>query len=156
MYYGAFRQKEYFSNPNYKAKEEVASLFGREDKVGLTRDTKYILRIVPYVGMTYPQIDGDVKAVLHESFHSGTIAINEGLTRFVSDAGRFGIPVYLTGLCTGEAEYETVECCRRLGVQTLPESAAISQYCKLWLLISNQLDLSEYMNLSVAEDHIIA
>lgn len=155
MYYGAFWQKEYSPNPKYRVKEGLPSLFGREDKVRLAGDAKEILRIVPYVGMTYPELAGGIKAVLHQSFHSGTVSVNGGLQKFVSGAGRLGIPVYLTGLCTGEAEYETVECCRKFGIQILPESAAISQYCKLWLLISNKLNLSEYMNLSVAEDHII-
>ena len=55
----------------------------------------------------------------------------------------------------GEAEYESVGCCRKLGIQPLRESAAISQYCKLWLLISNGLSLSEYMGQSVAEDCVM-
>lgn len=151
-YYGSFRQKEYFPNPGYRVGENIPSLFGREDRVKLSADAREILRIVPYVGMVYPELTGEIKAVLHESFHSGTIAAGRGLERFASEADRLGIPIYLTGLCAGEAEYETVGRCRELGIQILPESAAISQYCKLWLLISNQLTLSEYMNRSVAED----
>ena len=110
---------------------------------------------VGYVGMTYPELSGDVRAVLHESFHSGAIAASAGLEKFASDAGKLGIPIYLTGLCTGEAEYESVGCCRKLGIQPLRESAAISQYCKLWLLISNGLSLSESMGQSVAEDCVM-
>lgn len=155
MYYGAFHQKKYIQNPNYRVGKNLTSLFGREDKAKLNPDGSGILRIVPYVGMTYPELSGDVRAVLHESFHSGAIAASAGLEKFASDAGKLGIPIYLTGLCTGEAEYESVGCCRKLGIQPLRESAAISQYCKLWLLISNGLSLSEYMGQSVAEDCVM-
>jgi L-asparaginase len=155
MFYGAFYQEEYRANPAYLAGETLPALFSTDKEVRLNQNAGEILRIVPYVGMEYPKIQCTTKAVLHESFHSGTIAVNDALRRFMSEANERNIPVYLTGLSTGEAEYETVENYRRLGVMPLQESAAISQYCKLWLLLSNEMELKEYMNLSVAEDYII-
>lgn len=154
IYYGAFYQGKYIPNPEYLVKDSLPALFGPDEEVLLNSDGGDILRIVPYVGMKYPKLCTDIKAVLHESFHSGTIAVSKGLKSFAAEADKRGIPVYLTGLSSREAEYETVDHYRQLGIQPLQESAAISQYCKLWLLLSNGKDLEKMMKTSVAEDYL--
>jgi L-asparaginase len=149
-WYGRFVAGMYEPNPNYRTCPGRKELFEEGNSIRL-RQASSVLRIVPYPGMTYPHIPQGTKAVLHESFHSGTIGMDESLKEFATDANARNIPIYLTGLSQQEAEYETVDAYRRLGIIPLPESATIAQYCKLWLITDNDLSL-ELMNESVAED----
>jgi L-asparaginase len=115
-----------------------------------------VLRVVPYVGMRYPALAPEVKAVLHESFHSGTIGVTSALYHFMEEAKRRELPVYVSGLSEVETAYETVEQYQQLGLIALPQCAGIAQYCKLWLALSNGLDVSQVMQSSVAQDWICA
>ncbi|MGN0319079.1 MAG: asparaginase domain-containing protein [Lachnospira sp.] len=126
------------------------------DKMVL-KDNSDILRIVPYVGMKYPDIPDNTKVILHESYHSGTIAISNELSSFANEANHRGIPIFLTGLSAYENEYETVEQYKKLGIVNIPDSSVISQYCKLWILTSNYEDINEIkriMNYPVAHDWV--
>lgn len=120
----------------------------------LTEDAGNILWIRPCVGMTYPQAGPQVRAVLHDSYHSGTIAVNAGLEEFAGRMEQAGIPVYLTGASSGEAEYETVRMYEQYGIRVLPKMSLIAAYCKLWLALSNDLDVNSIMNTCIAEDII--
>lgn len=77
-------------------------------ELGLRKMPGIFCGFCPCVGMTYPQAGPQVRAVLHDSYHSGTIAVNAGLEEFAGRMEQAGIPVYLTGASSGEAEYETV------------------------------------------------
>lgn len=154
-WYGRFEKDFYVANPAYKTREGRRSIMPDDSKVlRLSEPALGVLRIVPYVGMTYPELSSDVKAVLHESFHSGTICIGREVKSFARQAWERNIPIYLTGLSEHEKSYETVKSYKALGIQPLSESAAISQYCKLWLAVSNQLELSTIMNTAIAEDFL--
>lgn len=153
-WYGRFVNGIYIQNPEYAVRDGLPAMFQSTEQVKLTDFSDEIIRIIPYVGMSYPEISEHTKAVLHESFHSGTIAISEKMLEFAGSARRRDIPVYLTGLSEREAEYETVNCYRKAGIQPLCESAPIAQYCKLWLALSNGIEPDEIMHISVAEDFI--
>lgn len=153
-WFGRFDGEQFFQNPEYCVKAGKDAMFDDVEDIMLKEPPNGILRIVPYVGMSYPTLSSDVKAVLHESFHSGTIAISRELKEFAEKAYCQGIPVFLSGLSEREAEYETVNKYRSLGIHPLCESTPIAQYCKLWLAVSNGLDLEKIMNVSVAEDFI--
>lgn len=177
-WYGRFEGGSYVANPWYGAREGFQSIRelieqNRENgeltgnishqRDGWSRDSlsarlsekaSEIMRIVPYVGMIYPEIPDGTKAVLHESYHSGTICINEDLKRFAKQAEKMQVPIYLTGLSQHEKAYETVKAYEELGIHPLPESSVIAQYCKLWLAVSSQLDVRMIMNTAVAEDFL--
>lgn len=153
-WYGRFEDGMYVSNPDYAVRDGLPAMFQNTENIKITDCSDEIIRIIPYVGMSYPEISEHTKAVLHESFHSGTIAISERMLEFVNRARKRHIPVYLTGLSEREAEYETVNCYREAGIQPLCESAPIAQYCKLWLAISNGIEPDKIMHISVAEDFI--
>ncbi|MBO4998321.1 MAG: asparaginase [Lachnospira sp.] len=153
-WYGRFENNRYISNPGYRVREREKAMFQHAEEVKLKNVSDEIMRITPYVGMPYIKPSKHTKAVLHESFHSGTIAISEGLKTFMEEANRLNIPVYLTGLSETETEYETVGQYRTLGIRPLNESAPIAQYCKLWLAVSNGINPDEIMNCSVAEDWV--
>lgn len=156
-WYGRFHDGFYEQNPDYREQEGMGSVleFMEEgQQFALSEESAAILRIVPYVGMTYPELSPNVKVVLHESFHSGTIGICDDLKKFADQADYFEIPIYLIGLSTEENYYETVKIYESLGIQVLPKSAVIAQYCKLWMALSNHWDLDTVMRTSIAGDFI--
>lgn len=66
------------------------------------KSTSPVLKITPYVGMAYPQLNKNIKAVLTESYHSGTVnTASKDLEKFCNTAKQFNIPVFLTGSETG-------------------------------------------------------
>lgn len=150
-WYGIFEQDIFLlqaERKTYDKSEESSqkeSMFSMEEKAELSLDAGEILRIVPYVGMQYPTIPQGVKAILHESYHSGTIGINDQLRTFADRAKEREIPIYITGLTKKESTYETVEEYEKIGIIPLFDVTPISQYCKLWLAISNHKNIKQVM-----------
>lgn len=140
-------------NPSFCVKGSL-SLNLNPETLTLTDTSDYILRIRPYPGFKYPPLSEYIKAVIHESYHSGTICINDGLKAFARKAENLGIPIFLTGLDCRESEYETVEQYRELGIVPVRNSSAISLYCKLWLAVSNGLDINEVCTHSYSGDWV--
>ncbi len=156
-WYGRFEDGFYVQNPHYGEQEGVSSVleFMEEDgQFALNNVSSAILRISPYVGMSYPVLTPETKVVLHETFHSGTIGITEDLKDFAARAAFWGTPIYLIGLSKQETYYETVREYEMLGIRVLPESAVIAQYCKLWMALSNRWDMEKVMQTPVAGDFI--
>lgn len=151
-WYGKFNGETFEKNPSYQESDSSIEKFSLPEDLHLSELSDQILRIIPYVGMQYPAIPNGTKVILHESYHSGTIGISDSLIAFAKEANHRQIPIYMTGLSSTEAEYETVEQYRNLGIIPLPESAPIAQYCKLWLALSNNLDLLDVMKTCIAND----
>lgn len=152
-WYGRFENGRYKKNPAYRVREGLTAIGDNLQEIKLN-EFSGVTRISPCVGMAYPALSEETKAVLHESFHSGTIAISKELKRFAAEARERRIPIFLSGLSESENEYETVQGYRKLGVQPLCESSPVSQYCKLWLAVSNGINIDRIMKVSVAEDFI--
>lgn len=153
-WFGKFDNGKFITNKQFYRNTEQYKLFSSAEEIKLIKCTNQILRIIPYPGMGYPELTENIKVVLHESYHSGTIAISQQLEEFAARAQKLNIPIYLTGLSMNEAKYETVEKYRSFGILPLEESSVISQYCKLWLALSNNLDIIKVMNRSAALDWI--
>ncbi len=153
-YYGRFENNEYIQC-GHNEMTEMQAMFDSTDNVKLDNISDNIIRITPYVGMVYPKITENTMAVLHESYHSGTICINDSFKCFAKSAMDNNVPIYLTGLCGDSAQYETVEKYKDYGIKALPDRAAIAQYCKLWLALSNGICIDDIMQTSVAYDHFV-
>lgn len=151
-YWGKFRREDnflYFEKGLQQEAEPQA--FDLQRGVECLSETQgQILWIRPYPGMKYPEISPQIKAVLHESYHSGTIAVGSGMIDFMKEANEKNVPVFLVGLDNRKEEYDTVEVYRQQGMKILPVSAPIAQYCKLWLGISADVDLERFMACSIA------
>jgi hypothetical protein len=63
-----------------------------------------------------------------------------------------GVCVYSTGLEINADWYESAASYVNAGVIPLQCSSAVAMYCKLWLAISNSIDLKSVMAISVARD----
>ena len=117
------------------------------------KSTSPVLKITPYVGMAYPQLNKNIKAVLTESYHSGTVnTASKDLEKFCNTAKQFNIPVFLTGSEAGFF-YESKELYSKLGIQVLPAVAPISAYIKLWILCeNNEKDIYKAFSKSIGGD----
>lgn len=116
-----------------------------------------ILRIYPYPGMSYSMPEKLPRAILLDTYHSGTLcSAAPGMERFFETAARENIPVFLTG-ASGGIDYESVKHWKSLGVITLPQASPIAMYSKLWLALSSKkllqkVSLEEVMTSSLGED----
>ena len=89
-----------------------------------------VLFLRPYVGMVYPALP-DVKAVLLEGWHSGTLPTDTPeLQAFCRAASEKGIAVYLTGSREGFA-YESKQQFDALGIRTMQPMSPVAAY--VWL-----------------------
>lgn len=102
----------------------------------LKQNTGSILWLRMYPGFQWSELPKETKYVILESYHSGTICIDEGLKRFLAHTAKYHIPVYVTGLERVTDSYETIQQYEELGLQPILNEAPIAIYCLLWLTIS--------------------
>lgn len=105
---------------------------------GLKRITNDICWIRAYPGLAYPDLERGIKAVILESYHSGTIGVDTALRIFAAKAEELQIPIYLVGAVSDREGYETVKEYKQMGIQVLPGEAPIAVYCRLWLELSGK------------------
>lgn len=134
--YGKIQNRIFVKNTCYKAlKSEFAF-----DKNTRLSDNSDVLKISATVGMQYPEITENVKAVLLEGFHSGTLNTDgKALRDFCKKAEELNVPVFLTGACKG-FYYESKLKFDELNIKVLPSASPIAMYVKLWLLPKNELE----------------
>ncbi len=150
QYYGVYDGEIYQENTAYKRVAEG-------QRLQLPRnETSAVMRVVPYPGMVYPELKSGVKAVLLDSYHSGTLcSISKELEAFLQRASNLSIPVFLTGAVAG-VDYESVRVWENGRIMVLPQASNIAMYVKLWLLTDNEemnpKELYERMKQCVAED----
>ena len=90
--YGKIQNGIFVKNIRYKA---LKSEFAFDESVRLS-DNSNVLKISATVGMQYPEITENVKAVLLEGFHSGTLNTDgKALNDFCQKAKEMNIPVFL-------------------------------------------------------------
>ncbi len=107
--------------------------------------------IRPYPGVWLPTLDG-INAVLIDTYHSGTFPVADGkLAAFLDEAKEKQIPVFVTGVPNGMT-YETTKLYTEKEAHVLPQASPIAMYIKLWLLLSNEMDLETYIKLPMGMD----
>lgn len=134
--FGKIHGKEFVENQSYIEHQDEISM---SDCTELEEKSD-VLYLRPYVGMTYPQITQETKAILLEGYHSGTL--NTGgneLTQFCLDAEKCGVPVFLTGAEQGFF-YESKLMFEKLKINVLPPASPIAMYMKLWMLKKDRLN----------------
>ena len=110
-----------------------------------------ILRIYPYPGMQYPDLSSKPKAILIDSYHSGTIcSLTPGIEEFFTKASSMNIPIFLAGAKDGPA-YDSVKLWEKYHINTLPAASPIAMYIKLWMAIDSD-NLKDIMKTSVCDD----
>lgn len=95
-----------------------------------------VLRVFPYPGEVYPDIPDGIRAILLDTYHSGTLCTeDEGLKNFLSKARHNNTPVYLTG-AENHTSYESTRVYNDLAINVLGYASPIAMYMRLWLLYS--------------------
>lgn len=157
QYYGVFRGHVYSpdnfqKNSRYEERNDETALLMAEN---IKEWDSAVLEIYPAVGFAYPDLTAypdKVKAVLHHTYHSGTIcAVTPGLEEFVKQAYGQGILVYLTGQEEGTG-YESTKIYTQLGIRVLPKASPIAMYCKLFLCMAAGKNPEEVMFQSLGGD----
>ena len=115
---------------------------------------RQILPVYPNPFMSYPEIGAEVQVILLDSYHSGTLAVNEKLQEFCKKAQERNIPIFLIGLDQRETAYETVAAYDALGIFPVETSAWIAQYMKAAVALSNGADIRTIMQIPIAQDLI--
>jgi L-asparaginase len=113
-------------NPRYEEEKDALSA---PESLSLPAQSHGILRVFLYPGMVYPTLSDEIRAVLLDPYHSGTVdAKSEAAHAFFREAAERGIPVFVTD----GAAYDSVSVFDTYGVIRLPLSP-IAAYVKLWL-----------------------
>ncbi len=135
-FYGSFLTEGAFcKNPAYR---ELPNAISSISARGLSANCDEILRISPYPGNPYPPIPAEVRYILHESYHSGTVnAVSPAAINFFEQARARGVKVFLTGATHGVL-YESTGTFQGLGIEPLWGIAPIAAFVKLWLLSNAQ------------------
>lgn len=134
--YGEIFDGKLIKNEDYYEFEDKTEFSGGY-RVIKNSDVMYIR---PCVGMSYPELTENTKAVLLEGYHSGTLNTSgEALQKFCREAQKKKVPVFLTGACKG-FYYESKTLFDDLKIKVLPPASPIAMYVKLWLLKKEKTD----------------
>ena len=133
---GAWVPGEFAYRTDWKAKENMR--VQADYDYHMLRKESGILWLHNAPGIVYPspeQVQG-IRAILIQSYHAGTMRIDNVFRDFVRAMAERGIPVYLLGIAQMQDGYETKQLYRGCGVKILEGIAPIAAYCKLWLQLS--------------------
>lgn len=113
-------------------------------------DNSKVLRLYPYPGATYNANLDSIKAILLDTYHSGTLCNTEAsLYELLENANAKGIPVYVAGATPGY-EYESVDALKKYNIRFLKKMSPIAAYIKLWLGVCSGVgNLDQYMDYNI-------
>lgn len=92
-----------------------------------------VLRFTMCPGYVWPEIPEGTEYIMVESYHSGTVCVDDAWKTFLEKAKERGIPVYLTGLDRIQGGYETMKQYSAMELRCMVNVPPITCYCYLWL-----------------------
>lgn len=131
---------------------DVGFIFGEKPRFS---ELSPIIFLRSYPGETYSLAPEYVRAILLDTYHSGTLCTDSNeLRNMLFDAKSRNIPVFLTG-AEKRTGYESTKVYDELKINVLPKASPIAMYMKLWLLASIGCDnILKYMNTPICFDII--
>lgn len=130
--YGELHGNEFVANKSYADKNDELDF----SEVDCNSEVLYIR---PFVGMSFPEITENTKAILLEGYHSGTLNTSgDALQNFCKKADEKGVMVFLTGSCQG-FNYESKDLFDELKINVLPPASPIAMYVKLSMLSKDKI-----------------
>lgn len=148
--YGSFdRDYNYHKNDAYTERPDAMPPLNAS---ALAESSRGILVLHAYPGMCCPALSDDVRYVIMNTYHSGTLDTKSERARefFLSCAER-GIVVYAAGVSDGP-DYASAAEYGALSVRPLTDISPVAAYVKLWMLTSAGLDTEKYMLTSLSGD----
>jgi len=153
LYYGWFDGSKFI----YRCGEEPVNNSGSEENIysvntcisnePVVSSLSGIMVVHPYPGMEYIMPGRSIKAVLHYTYHSGTICSKPDVVKKFADYTKAeDIPVFITGAGNG-ADYESMKCYKEYGFYVLPAASPEAMYIKLWLCIINNKSTGEIVEI---------
>lgn len=143
--FGRIEGRAFIPSENYSVSKTDSDLFSPSSPLPNLKNADGAVMWVKACVCPSIALTGKTKAILLESYHSGTVN-TEALSPLLLEAERRKIPVFLTGLAEDATNYETLSQYASLGIIPLRNKAPISQYCKLLLLIAAGMDITENMS----------
>lgn len=142
----------FHKNMNYKEKkDEIAPLSA--GSLGEFCDS--VLRTVPYPGMKYPKIGNDIRFIIHETYHSGTINSKQSdLSRFIDYISKNHIQLFLTGIYEGNS-YESTKIYSESIIHPVKNISPVSVYMKVWMAYSSGISPESIINKSLCGDVVL-
>lgn len=133
-------------------KTDVEFIFGDKPRFSEHSPVAFIR---PHPGEKYSPAPEYVRAILLDTYHSGTLCTdNSELRSMLLDAKLRNIPVFLTG-AEKRTGYESTKVYDELNINVLPKASPTAMYMKLWLLTSTSCDnISKCMNTPICFDII--
>lgn len=153
QYYAKFDGKNLEFNKFYTVPQKSSEAALLPDEKNFAEAAAYIQRAAAYPGMEYPRILPGTKAVLLESYHSGTLCTDEKFYNYVNELSQKDVSLLIAGFDKGKASYETTDAYGNLKLTLLLRMSPVAAYCKLWLLLSGKKSL-DGMNVCMAEDFV--
>ena len=142
-YFGTIKEGTYQENSSYMCPPDECIIPNIKDVIYVEQPPVLYFRAFP--GQIYPQIFPSTKAVIIESYHSGTLCTcGEALNSFAKEAVESGIPVFVSGI-EDRMAYESSMHFDNMGLIPLPKSSSIYSYMKLWTIISVLPNISPEM-----------
>lgn len=111
-----------------------------------------ILVVSSTPGQSYSFSLENINGIILKSYHSATLNTDsENFVNFCKSANKKGIPVFVTGT-KGGAGYESTRIYNELNIIPLPYGTFISAYVKMWIAISMNYDIKEFMKKTIANE----
>lgn len=118
----------------------------------LTEDNSEALVLYSYPGMSYPEIGENVKYIIFNTYHSGTLNTLSSFAReFFLRARERNIPVYVTGVSEGP-QYSSAKLFGELGIIPVFSLSPVAAYVKLWLAHSSGCDPKTLLSSPLSSD----
>ena len=148
--YGCFDDDfRFVKNSDYYEKNDECTLL---DVIDLKETSEEIMVIGVYPGMIYPTISNEVKYVILNTYHSGTLNTkSQNTVDFLNSAREKNVTVYATGVSDG-AQYSSAREFDKLGIVPIKNLSPIAAYVKLWLIASMKKDAVNLIQASICGD----
>lgn len=144
--------RDYVKSPNEKVGDDNTDVL-RPNENTFAEASGHIQRVFAYPGMEYQEASDGIKAVLFESYHSGTLCMDEKFAEYANGLAKRGAVMFIAGADIRNTQYETASSYSDLNLTVLPAMSPVAAYCKLWLLLSNKRSLDDMM-INMAEDFV--
>lgn len=120
----------------------------------ITSTNEHTQIIQMYPGISYPEISSNVKYIIINTYHSGTLDTkSETARKFFLKAKENGITVFATGIYDGP-QYSSAKHYAELGITPIMNLSPVVAYVKLWLADSMGLAPKKMLSLSLSGDII--